>query len=518
VSDGGLRKAAGPAAFFALLGACWALWRTYHVALFLSDMGAFVDASYRISLGEVPYRDFYLFTTPLTFATLGACMKLFGQYYLVSRVYAALQCGALVAMTYLFCARALKFDRLASALLAVFSIVWSPQVMLGSMWYDGDSTFYAFAAGLLLYRAWSSKDAAAWWSGLGGAACAASFWYKQDIGAGAMFGAALFAAYWALTGGARERRHALAFAAGNCAVFALMLSYFWAHGALGDLWHWTVARALLIKWGDDVGHGHTDNMLLSPFTTKVDRSSKFIVLIYVAAVVSAWIRHRSNKSREDLALAGIYLTWLASFYAGLFTHHGQAYTTKMTTFACVIGMLGRPWGERAPSWLRNRAFTAAFLVGVVLLTARGVHYDDLMSPRDFPIQRLKTPRLSGIIAGGRGLALDSLTAYIDKNVAAGDDFLILDGIAVYFAAQRGHPHPFADFSRGEVMPADEDAAIADLERHRTRWYFHLGGVDDFRQDAMWGCVRIKSYIERNFQLRETGDGFTAWTRKDAAAP
>ena len=508
------RKTPVPALLFVGLGACAAFWRTYHAAFFIHDLGHLFDAAYRITRGEVPYRDFELHVTPLTYYVLAAGLKVFGQFYFVSRVYTALQCGLLAGLTYLFCERALKLDWPRCALLSAFAIIWSPQIMLGSMWYDADSTFCVLLSGLLLFKAWSSEQEQIWWNGLGGAACAAAFWFKQDIGAGAVAGAALVATAWAWGGARAQRRNWLAFVAGVAFVFSLVLLYFAAHGALGDMWYWIVERALTLKWSSHSSHvGETRFMFFSPFTTPVDRSSKYVVLLYVLAPVGTWLRYRYKRSREELVLLGVSLTWLASFYAGLFTHHGQAYSGRMATFACVLGILGRPWPEGAPAWLRGRALQAAFMAGVVVIALRGLHYNGNYSPHSWPIHRLTTPRLSGVIVDGKATALDPLVAYIDKNVPPDEDFIVLEETIVYFATQRDHPHPFVDFSYGVITPDDEDDAIRRIQSRNTRWYFHLGDAEDFRQDTLWGNRKLKLFIEENFQLRESRDGFTVWIRK-----
>ena len=41
------------------------------------DCGILIDRSYRIFLGQVPYRDFFCITTPLTFFTQALVFKIF---------------------------------------------------------------------------------------------------------------------------------------------------------------------------------------------------------------------------------------------------------------------------------------------------------------------------------------------------------------------------------------------------------------------------------------------------------
>lgn len=488
------------------------------------DLGLFFDCAHRISLGEVPYKDFFIVTAPLTYGVLAVCLKLFGQFYLVSRIYLALQCALLVALTFLFCARALKLGKAQCVILAVFQAIWSPQMMVGVFWYDNDSTFLTLLAGIFLLRAWSQPNSLLRWSFLGGVSCALAFWFKQDSGAGAIAGGLLVATF---DGGAR--RHWLAFASGIAAVFSAAGLYFLVHGAFGDMVFWTVRRALHFK----LTSGELASLslsleqnpsilsfLLSPFTTPIDRSSKFVLMIYFLAPASAWYRFRISRDRQELALFGITLMWALSFYAGLVTHAGQGYTNKVSTFGSILGILWRPWPPGSPALLRSRFGAMAFALGVAIIGLRGAHYHGNTSISGLATFPLQSPRLVGMQVSENLKPLDRLIDYIDRNVAPDEDFLMFDYIITYFATQRKNPHPVAD--PNAMLPEDEALILERLRRqHNIRWYFYLGGPEDFSRALELGQGKVKgyqlqAYVKEHFRFLESRDGFTVWVRKGAA--
>jgi|CXWL01.1.fsa_nt_gi hypothetical protein len=510
----------------AVIAGLLAFWRTYHVQAWLVDLGLYFDCAYRMSMGQVPYRDFFIVTAPLTYALLGLLMKLFGPFYLVSRIYVAVQCALLVATTYFFCEYTLKLGKARSAALAVFQTIWAPQMMVGVIWYDNDVTFLVLLAGIFLLRAWSQPKGMRW-SFLAGISCGLAYWFKQDSGAGAVAGGLAATTLMALQD-RLTRRHLFVFVAGVAAVFSATLLYFLAHGAFQDMITWTVRRALQFKGVtgpertlEQAGSGGgVLGMLLSPFTTTVDHSSKFVLLLYCLAPAAAWYRFRLTRDRREAALAAAALLWAISFYAGLATHAGQGYTNKVATLAVILGILWRPWPSNAPTLLLGRWLAPAFALGVAVIGLRGLRYQKNFIPAG-PTVALESPRIAGLRVPESLKPLDALIAYVERNVPTDQDFLIFDQIIVYFAAQRINPHPVTDPNATRV--GDEDVILDRLKkRPNIRWYFHLGGREDFSKQLAFGHGRqlqldkVSAYVKDRFRFLESRDGFSVWVRKDGA--
>ena len=68
--------------------AAFVLWQNAHVAV-LWDLSYLLDSSYRIALGQIPYRDFPFAHAPITFLLQAAILRLTGRAYFHHVLYAA---------------------------------------------------------------------------------------------------------------------------------------------------------------------------------------------------------------------------------------------------------------------------------------------------------------------------------------------------------------------------------------------------------------------------------------------
>src|SRR5262252_1026137 len=80
----------------ATLSAAVVIWQNSRLAV-LWDLSYILENSYRISLGQVPYRDFPFPYAPLTFLTQAVLIKLTGRVFFHHVIYCAVV-GALVTL------------------------------------------------------------------------------------------------------------------------------------------------------------------------------------------------------------------------------------------------------------------------------------------------------------------------------------------------------------------------------------------------------------------------------------
>src|SRR6185437_6890175 len=83
--------------FFA--SATFTLWQNTRVAI-LWDISYLLDSSYRMSLGQLPYRDFPFAHAPLTFLLHAAIIRVFGRVYFPHILCAALEAGLATVLTW----------------------------------------------------------------------------------------------------------------------------------------------------------------------------------------------------------------------------------------------------------------------------------------------------------------------------------------------------------------------------------------------------------------------------------
>ena len=148
------------ALLFASTGA-FVLWQNSRVAV-LWDLGYLLDTSWRIALGQVPYRDFPFAHAPLTFLIQAGLIRLGGRHYLVTVAYAAAAGGLASVLTWRILLRVMRGAGWWMAL-----VMAAPLPVLGiySVYphpiYDCDCTMAVLVAVLLLMAGAPSAEAGA---------------------------------------------------------------------------------------------------------------------------------------------------------------------------------------------------------------------------------------------------------------------------------------------------------------------------------------------------------------------
>ncbi len=142
------------AIFLALASAAIVIWQNSHLTV-LWDLSYILENSYRISLGQIPYRDFPFPYAPLTFLTQAALIKLTGRVFFHHVIYCAVVNGLSVLLTWQILLRILRTTS-NKRLLAL--VLTTPLAVLGVYgvfphpFYDCDCTFVVLVCLLLLFR------------------------------------------------------------------------------------------------------------------------------------------------------------------------------------------------------------------------------------------------------------------------------------------------------------------------------------------------------------------------------
>jgi hypothetical protein len=237
-----------------LASAAVVLWQNAHLAV-LWDASYTLDTSFRIALGQMPYRDFPLVHSPLTFLIQASIMRLTGRVFFHHVLYAALINGLATVLAWRIALRTLQ-GRLRAAwpnslLLAAPLIPLGVYSILPFPSYDCDSAFSILLVIFLLQRL--PDDSAASNSRLRffatGAALLLPLFFKQNIGL--PFLAAAFALILLLMLLPQLRRAsaspstpalgALLAGAVTTLVAASLLLHFTA--GVGNYLHWTIQFA-----------------------------------------------------------------------------------------------------------------------------------------------------------------------------------------------------------------------------------------------------------------------------------
>ena len=163
------------------------LWQNSHLVI-LWDFSYVIDSAVRISLGQLPYRDFPFAHAPLTFLIQAAILRFTGRVFFHHVVYCAIVGGLGTVFTWRIALDALR-GRMRSAW-PVSLLLTAPLTVLGIYCilphpsYDCDCIFSVLIAMLLLQRLTRSRSSA---GALvlpfaTGAAIALPLFFKQNIG------------------------------------------------------------------------------------------------------------------------------------------------------------------------------------------------------------------------------------------------------------------------------------------------------------------------------------------------
>ena len=237
-----------PAAILFLATAAVVLWQNLRLGI-LWDLSYILENSHRISLGDVPYRDFPLPYAPLTFLAQATLIKLTGRVFFHHALYAAIAGGLATLLTWRILLRLLN-GKMAQARLLAFLLA-APLTFLGIYsiyphpFYDCDCTLAILLATLLLLQL-QRKDFPPLRASLTGAAVVIPMFVKQNTGLA--FLAATVASLVALMstchgGSGRAGRGYAWTIAGTASALALVLTLIHLTAGMTNYWHWTMQFA-----------------------------------------------------------------------------------------------------------------------------------------------------------------------------------------------------------------------------------------------------------------------------------
>jgi hypothetical protein len=159
------------------------IWQNTRLAV-LWDLSYILENSYRISLGQVPYRDFPFPYAPITFLTQAAIIKLTGRVFFHHVIYCAALGAFSTLLTWrilLHVLRSVPGVRLLALLLTLPLTVLSVYAVFPHPFYDSDCTF-AILACLLLLLHWRHKSSSVLIGFITGAALVVPIFIKQNVG------------------------------------------------------------------------------------------------------------------------------------------------------------------------------------------------------------------------------------------------------------------------------------------------------------------------------------------------
>ena len=534
----------------------------------LWDLSYVLDSSYRISLGDLPYRDFPVPHAPLTFLIQAALIKLAGRVFWHTTAYCALMGGLASVITWRILLNVVR-DRLAHARLVAF-LLSLPLVVLGIYcifphpFYDPDCSF-AILLSVLLLQQLDQEPAVSWRAFLAGASLVVPLFVKQNTGLAFFASAGLALAALMMIEIFRRRpvrRYVLALA-GMIAGLALAVVLIHFSAGLKNYWHWTIQFAA-------VRRTPPRGEMLAIYQGKI---LLFWLAIFAVGVVLLWIGRRGNRAlmygasllmSAPFAWPAIYLlrdhdaseraerliaVWpvllIVAFVVAAATikrRTGIALVLPFILIAAVNGsfMSQQLWGSTYAVWPLFVILFASTIVGLssllkswsswttiplaaivaASLLISGACYVraherlDYANLSDGELARSTLPQLKGLYVRGPWLTdFEELVRYSEANIPRDDGLVLIPGEDLFYYTTGRRPRfPVLLFDHTTNPYSPEE--IAQLCRDRNvRWIIVKQDLQ-LEEDPVENRDHLIELLEKDFEQVESLNNYDIYRRND----
>ena len=265
------------------------LWQNSRLAV-LWDLSYVLENSYRISLGDIPYRDFPFPYPPLTFLIQAAIIKIAGRIFWHHIAYCASMSGLATLLTWRILLNLLReavtHARLVAFLLSLPLIVLGIYCVYPHPFYDPDCTFAILLSVFLLQRL--ERKSTSPRAFLTGAALVLPLFVKQNTGLAFLVTAALaFVALMSIEVWRRRsaRKHVLVLG-GAIAGLALALLLIQFTAGLKNYWHWTIQFAAARR----------TPAIAEMLAIYHDKILLLWIVIFAIGTILLWFSRRGNRA------------------------------------------------------------------------------------------------------------------------------------------------------------------------------------------------------------------------------
>jgi MFS family permease len=534
----------------------------------LWDLSYVLDNSYRISLGDLPYRDFPFPHAPITFLIQAALIKLGGRVFWHTTVYCALVGGLATVMTWRILLNVLRdtigHARLVALLLSLPLAVLGIYCIFPHPFYDPDCTL-AILLSVLLLQQLDRKRLSSWRSFLAGASLVIPLFVKQNTGLAFFVSAGLaLAALMTIEIFRRRpvRRYACALAGAIAGLaLALLLTHLFA--GLKNYWHWTIEFAaarrtparremlaiyqgkILLLWlaifaagaillwfrgrGQRVPALASALFMSAPFAWPAiyllrdqdasEQADRLIGVWPVLLIVAFVLAVASIKRRSGIALVLPFIL-IAAVNGNFMSQQlwGSTYAVWplfMILFASMIAGLA----SLLKSWSSWATIPLAAIVAASLLIS-GASYVraherlDYANLSDGEPARSTLPQLKGLNVRGAWLPdFEELVRYSETNIPRDDGLVLIPGEDLFYYATGRRPlFPVLLFDHTTNPYSPEE--IAKLCRDKNiRWVIIKQDLQ-LEEDPVENRDHLIELLEQDFEQVDSLNNYEIYRRSD----
>lgn len=544
------------------------VWQNSRLAVLL-DLSHVLDNAYRISLGDIPYRDFPFPYPPLTFLIQATIIKLTGRVFWHTIAYCAVMGGIGSILTWRILINLLS-ETITHARLLAF-ILSLPLIVLGIYcifphpFYDPDSTLAILLAVLLLQRA-EAKPSSLLRSILAGIALVIPVFIKQNTGlaflASAVVGIAILLAVEGFRG-TSVLRQALTLL-GTFVAFAVALLMIQFTVGVKSYWHWTMqfAAARRTPARSEMLEIYKGRMLLLALSIfglgfvigwlSRKRSPWFTALSsLIVSVPFAWpaiyLLLDSDPSERAERLVTVWpLVLIISFVLALMTltqRRGLKLILPFVLIATVNGafMSQQLWGSTYAIWplfiilvadilvgssvmVKDRAWTLASVTATIvlsLLISGGAYVWsherlDYANLDEGALSRSTMPALKGLSTRGDWLPnFDELVRYTDREIPRDEAILIIPGEDLfYYTTGRRPDFPVLLFDH-TVNPYSPEEIVKLARDRNIRWLIVKQDLQDEDEELEKQRDQLTKVLEQDFEQVESLNNYDIYRRVES---
>lgn len=518
-----------------LLGAWvfWLRWPYFARPAWNLDEGIYATIARSILDGGVMYRDAIDQRTPLTYYLLAGFFRVFGE----NNMWAvhALLAGMITAT-------ALGLFLIGRRWRGTAAGLWAALVFCActtNLFYIGDSYSLGTEWFVILFTTWSTwwlwrmwEQNRLWASAAGGLGFAAAFLSKQPglLDFGAPLVTVIYAAATGQLRGADAARRLTGLCAGFVGFTGLVFAYFWAHGALDDLYFYAWSYNL-VYYGPETTSG--DRLLAAAEAIKIIAQHYPVICAALIAAVflllGRLVQARPTAEEQKVNPAAFYLliwallAWSGAAAAGRI--YGHYYLQLLPAFALLAGWL---FADVQSLWCSSRKKIIRGLAGLVLSAAA---WTVVAGPLRGPWPAILGPE-SGIAAATYVREHSKPTEKLFVWGYSPDFYLYADRRSasryVYCSFLTGmipwtNTSPERD-TRYAIVPGTMEILLRELEANRPEFFIDtsLGTGRSFSKYPLTKFPRLAMFVTANYTEVEPArfrpHGFRVLQLKDAAHP
>ena len=550
-------------------------WQNSRVAV-LWDLGYLLDTSWRIAVGQMPYRDFPLAHAPLTYLIQAGLIQVGGRHYAMQIAYAAIAGGVGTLLAWRILLRIVRPANIwGTANWFVALVLAAPLAVLGiySVYphpiYDSDCTLAILFAILLLSRV-SAHDVTPFGKTVvtplaAGAVTVLPVFFKQNIGLPFLACVAVgmllvLAADLVRTRSLRDAlrsQPALVLAGMILALLAALATIIGTAG-LANYVHWTMQFAVQRRMP---GLASMLSVYQQPsFAWTLPTFAAGLTLCHTRFLGQLWARiaaiclvaapfagsliflvlNDDSEDRADNFLALWPLLLLAALFIAVFELRRGITPGRLLPFFLLAAIHGtllsqQLWGSTYALWPLLLVLVACMLAalprparpvaiaGAVAISATflmcGWAYSASLERLNYIhipealLQRSTFPPLRGMVTPGEFLPnFDELVAFAAREIPSGDALLLLPGEDPFYYATGRTPQFPVTLFDPATDPYSASGLLDEARRRDVRWVIVKRALQ-INENALPESDQTMRLVQQDFALYARLRGYEVYRRK-----